>query len=146
MLPVVLEAFPTESPTPTPIPHPTSTPTPPAITYNLLIATRDDDSLFVVNQTAQAFPLEPLRLENEDGAIDGAEWEIETLEPGACVAAWKDSGNPKRPDGLTCDPIGERLTRDGPDRFWDSEFDVYYAGERIQTCKDERCSVSITTK
>ncbi len=140
MLPVIMGAA-TESL----ISNPTSTPTPSATTYTLLIATRGDDSLFVVNQTANAFPLAPLRLENEDGAIDGAEWGIAALEPDACVAAWKDSGNPKRPNGLDCEPIAH-LTRDGRNRFWDSEFDVFYAGERIETCKDEECLISITTK
>lgn len=138
---------PSPSPTPTRTPintsAPTATPTTAPPTYNLLIAKRDDDSLFVVNLAAEAFPLEPLRLGDGAGAIDGAEWGIAALEQDDCVTAWKDSGNPRPPRGLKCNQVGERLTRDGPDRFWKSAFNVYYAGELVDTCAQEECTIRI---
>ena len=140
----------TPSPSPTPTPTntsaPTATPTPATVTYNLLIAKRDDDSLFVINQSTEAFPLEPLRLGDGDGAIDGEDWDVDTLQNGECVTAWKDSGNPRPPRGVKCNEVGARLTRDGPDRFWKSAFNVYYAGELIATCAREECSISILVK
>jgi len=137
---------PTPTPTPTDTPAPTATPTPATVTYDLLIAKRGDDSLFVVNQTRVAFPLEPLRLGDGDGAIDGEDWDVDTLQNGECVTAWKDSGNPRPPRGVKCNEVGARLTRDGPNRFWQSAFNIYYAGELIATCAREECSISILVK
>jgi hypothetical protein len=125
---------------------PVHTPTPePLPSYELLIATRGEDSLFVVNQTAAAFPLAPLSLGNDEGAIDGVEWGIEVLESGECVTVWKDAGNPEPPEGLECERVGERLVRGGRDIFWKGAFNVDYDGQRIGTCaaKPKECSVSI---
>lgn len=142
-----LTSSPTATASPTPAPTDTSTPTaaPPtaSLTYDLLIAKRGDDSLFVVNQSTEAFPLEPLRLGDGDGAIDGEDWDIDTLQNGECVTAWKDSGNPRPPRGVNCNQVGERLTRDGSARFWKDAFNVYYAGELIATCTSDECPVRI---
>jgi serine/threonine protein kinase len=116
--------------------------------YTLLIAKRDEQGLFVVNWTAEAFPLALLRLGDDEGAINGTDWGIEMLGSDACVVVWKDEGDPKLPDGLTCNQVGAHLTRDKPNRFWESRFNVYYGGQLIGTCaaKPKRCFVSISIK
>ena len=111
--------------------------------YELLIAKKKDDSLFVVNQSGEAFPLSLLSLGEGDSAISGAEWQIDLLAPGECVSAWKDTGKPKAPD-VTCNEVGSRLIRGGKDRFWKSAFPVYFRGELVTTCQRESCLIEIT--
>lgn len=144
-MPTVTPA-PTATAMPSQTPAPIATPVPPPLVYNLVIATRDEDSLFVINESAVEFPLGLLRLGDGNGAINGTDWGIDLLANGACVAAWKDSGKPKPPRGVTCTQVGARLTRDGLDRFWKSDFNVYYSGKLIGTCRPERCSINITVQ
>jgi hypothetical protein len=139
------------TPTLTPPQVKTSTPTPlheEPVSYSLLIAKRGEESLFVVNQTTEAFPLALLRLSNDTGAINGADWGIDALATGVCVAAWRDEGDPKPPQELTCDPVGTRLTRGKQDLFWKEAFTVYYDEQPIGICEKEQreCSVSIPTQ
>ncbi len=151
-LPTALPTAALIAPTMTPIPLlvPTIAPTtliPVAATatptvYLLTIMTRGDDSLFIINSTA-AFPLAPLRVGDGDGAIYGAMWGVETLEGGSCVTAWKDTGNPTGPN-VSCNQVGTRVTRHGPDRFWKSPFNIYYNGAQVGACSSETCMVSIT--
>ncbi len=136
----------TATPTPMLTATPTATPALPAIVYSLLIATRDDDSLFVVNESPLDFPLGPLRLGDGRGAINGAEWKVDMLASGECVTAWQDSGNPKPPSGVSCRQVGERLTRSRSERFWRTRFNVYYSGELVGTCLPGRCSINITAQ
>jgi hypothetical protein len=128
------------------------TPTSPSVTaatqvveestsHQLLIVTRGDDSLFLVNQGTEPLLLGLLRLGDGKGAINGADWGIDTLGNGDCVAVWKESGKPKSPAGLTCNEMGEHLTRDGPDRFWKEVFNVYYREEKIGDCAAKSCSI-----
>ena len=133
---------PADTSTPTPVPTATAAP----VVYDLLIAKRGDDSLFVVNQSALAFPLAPLSLGDGSAAINGPDWEVNMLQPDECVTAWKDSGNPRPPRGVTCSEVGSRLTRDGPNRFWKDDFNVYYAGEQIAECTRDRCTITITVR
>ncbi len=142
-------------PTSTPLPPPTETPSPtetvsPATDttvptmYQLLIATNKEDSLFVVNQSGEAFPLSLLRLGKGNKVIEGTEWGLEQLAPGECVAAWKDKGDPKPPD-VNCSQVGERLIRKGPERFWKSQFDIFFAGEQVGVCNPSgTCLIEIT--
>jgi serine/threonine protein kinase len=141
---------PPEAPTSTVTPT-TEPPTPvgPA-SYDLLIAkggNKGEDSLFVVNLTTEAFPLAPLRLGDDKGAINGVDWGIDRLEHSACVTVWKDKGKPQPPE-VTCPEAGERLTRGGKKVFWKETFDVYYSEELMGTCKKNRqeCSISIPTQ
>ncbi len=136
----------TYTPFPSLTPVPTATPISAPLSYTLLIAKRGDDSLFVVNETALAFPLVQLRLGDRRGAIDGAEWGIDMLENGACVTAWKDSGKPKPPGKVTCTQVGTRLIRDGSGRFWKDAFNVYYSEELIGVCRSERCSFNVAVQ
>jgi tRNA A-37 threonylcarbamoyl transferase component Bud32 len=128
-------AVPTETPLPpTPLPEPL---------YELLFARRGDDSLFVVNHSGRALPLPPLWLTDGRAQVNGQEWRVPSLEIGACVTAWKDSGRPRAPD-VTCTEVGERLTRSGRDRFWRDEFEVYYDGQKVGECRknQEQCVVT----
>jgi hypothetical protein len=142
-----LLADPTEpAPATAPALIPTSTPTVESPTsYDLHIVKRGDDGLFVVNRTAEDFPLVWLQLGDGNGAVYGTEWGVEMLASAACVAAWKDKGDPQLPDGLTCNQVGEYLTRGGGDTFWKEEFSFYYGGEPIGTCAGDQseCAFSI---
>jgi len=114
-----------------------------ATEFVLLIAKQGEDSLFVVNQGDSAFPLAPLRLGEGDGAITGAEWGIETLGPGQCVTAWKDTGKKQKVPDVACELVGQRLTREGRERFWKSSFDVFYGGISQRRCDSDRCTITI---
>jgi hypothetical protein len=114
-----------------------------ATEFELLIAKHGEDSLFVVNQGDRAFPLAPLRLGEGDGAINGAEWGIETLGPGQCVTAWKDTGKKQKAPDVECELVGQRLTREGRERFWKSSFDVFYGGISQRRCDSDRCTITI---
>ncbi len=148
-------ATPTETPTPSPsaTPSPTSTPTktaeptatPLRDAYTLLIARQGEDSLFVANTSSQAFPLDGLRLGDGDGAINGREWGLDALAPGACVTAWRNGGKPQPPK-IACTQVGKRLTRNGAQRFWESAFKVYYQGEQVGKCAEARCTITIAVK
>jgi hypothetical protein len=118
-------------------------PTPPQQFYRLLIATHGDESLFVINLSSEPFPVDLFVVGNRRGIILGPEWGIESLPPGTCVAAWKDKGNPKAPADVDCERIGERLTRENKDRFWDDDFNIYFDKELIDECESQRCEVMI---
>jgi serine/threonine protein kinase len=134
----------TPTATATPVSTPTQTPTT-SVTYELLIVGNKDDSLFVVNQGAQEFPLAALDFKNRNGEVSGEEWEVDFLESGECVTLWKKEGRPTAPQGLQCDQVGERLERSGPEKFWTVQFEVFYQGEKIGTCGagTQTCSIEI---
>jgi serine/threonine protein kinase len=137
----------THTPTVPPTPTPTETPTPPVpISYELFIAARGDDSLFVVNQGETDISLGALRLTSKKGGVDGTEWEHPVLRPGQCVAVWKDNADAKAPDKLECENVGLRLERSGDERFWKEKFDVYYEGDKVGNCgkTPKRCMVDFT--
>jgi hypothetical protein len=136
--------LPLSSPTnrllPTDSPQPTATV--PSV-YQLLIIANKEDSIFLVNQSAEPFPLQPLHLENDAGGIQGNEWGVVVLQPGECVAIWKEGGNPNPPD-VQCIEVGDRVTRDGPNRFWKDRFNIIYRGELIGDCDpNDPCLVQI---
>ena len=113
-----------------------------ATSFELLIAKRGEDSLFVINQGESGFPLSSLRLGEGQGAISGVEWGMDVLQPGQCVTAWKDNGKPKSPD-VDCDPVGANLTRGKADRFWKSSFEVFYNEQAVFTCSSDWCTITI---
>jgi hypothetical protein len=132
----------------TPTAQPAATPSPTAVptvatAYRLLLAANEGDSLFVVNQSADPFPLEGLQLGGGRGAVEGAEWGVALLAPGSCVTVWREMGNPRPPD-VACEQVGERIERRGQDRFWQNEFSVFYESEEVAVCEgDGRCVVEI---
>ncbi len=138
------------SPTETSVPtatftpeSPPATPSPSPISYNLLLAKEGEDSLFVVNRAAAAFPLAGLRLGEGEGAIDGADWGVDRLESEACVTAWKSEGNPK-PAPVTCREVGEALIRSGAGIFWKDDFEVYFEGELLGSCEKKETTCEFT--
>jgi hypothetical protein len=116
-----------------------------AVVYELIFMAEKDDSLFVMFQGPGEFPLQYLELKGENGTISGDEWGVKYLRAGECVTAWKDEGKAKAPKEARCTQVGERLTRDGPERLWKESFDIYYEEVFIEECKAEKegCVVSI---
>jgi hypothetical protein len=123
---------------------PTSEPT---TSYEIVIAKRAEEGLFVINGTAQNLPLAPLQLGDGAGQVDGADWGVPALSPGDCVVAWKDKGEPKLPDNVRCNQVGNVLIRSRPDVFWEQVFYVYYGGEAFGGCDkgEKECPVRIST-
>jgi hypothetical protein len=107
--------------------------------YRLEISWVGEDSLFVSNVGDLAFPLASLELVGNSN-LEGTEWGLGQLESGQCVAVWKDSGNPGAANS-SCQLLGARITRDGPNRFWKNSFDVYYNGSNIATCSSSPCNL-----
>lgn len=101
-----------------------------------------EDSLFILNDSTSDFPLSSLDLSG-GGSVSGSEWAVEMLAPGQCVGVFKDSGNPQSAN-TTCELIGARLTRTGPDRFWKASFAVNYNGFRVTVCQASPCIVEIS--
>ncbi|MCI0398971.1 MAG: protein kinase [Chloroflexi bacterium] len=133
----------TAAPTRTPPPA-TETLTSGPLVYELQLVKNDEDSLFVVNVSSLDFPLERLGLGQEEDELEGEEWDEEWLSAGECVTVWKEQGNP-RPPAVSCQQVGDRLTRGPGEIFWGRDFRVYYNGERIETCRrnEEICLVTI---
>jgi hypothetical protein len=111
--------------------------------FTLVLMARGEDSLFVVNRGETGLPLEKLRLASKKAEVEGVEWGHSVLQPGECVALWSDKQDAKAPEDLECQTVGQRLEREGSDRFWRESFGVYYDGEKLQDCKKkpESCQV-----
>jgi serine/threonine-protein kinase len=155
-----IAATPTPAPTqapPTPVPATATTrpePTPvPVPVFQLLLARRGDDSLFVVNEGADNLPLVLIHFggdndddDDDDGdrQLSGDEWGIETLRPGQCVTVWQEEGNPRAPRGVECEIVGERLERSGREKFWQAAFEVFFADRRVGECpkNEDHCEIA----
>jgi serine/threonine protein kinase len=140
-------ASPTSSPSIMPTLEPTNEPVLAAPSnapqsYHLVISWVGEDSLFIINEGELAFPLSSLELRGGNSVLSGSEWGIGELAQGQCVAVWKDGGNPNAADS-SCQQVGARITRDGPNRFWKNSFDVYFNGNRFETCEASPCSLEI---
>jgi serine/threonine-protein kinase len=147
--------LPTATLAPTPVPPtPTASPEPtplPAPEFQLLLAKRRDDSLFVVNLGADDLPLAMIRFgdnsdedDDDDRQLSGDEWGLEVLRPGQCVTVWKEEGSPRAPEGIDCEIVGERIERSGRDKFWDAAYEVYFAERQVGECRknDDRCEIT----
>jgi len=142
-IPIPTAAQPTTTPTATQQPTPTAGPP-----YRVTIAKREDDSLFLINQSTVDLPLALIRFGNgERQLFSGEEWGIELLRPGECVSIWKTEGNPKAPKGIRCETVGERLERSGDGKFWGSAFEVYFRDILVRVCERDRdiCELNIGT-
>jgi hypothetical protein len=114
------------------------------VSYDLLVALKGKDGVFVVNRGAEPFPLLPLGLGH--GAIQGWEWNVELLEPGECVAVWKEKGKPRPPAELVCSVVGDVVRREGDVHFWHGAFEVTYAGRVVGACEREQEECPITVQ
>jgi serine/threonine protein kinase len=131
----------------TPTPSITPEPTPvDQVGFHLLIATYKDDSLFLINQSAADFPLEDIIFRSDGNELSGEEWEIRFLRTGQCVTIWKEEGNPRPPQGVLCEIVGEQLERSGKDKFWGSDFEIYYQDRPVGECKkaETSCELDLT--
>ena len=63
-------------------------------------------------QTADALPLAALRLGDDAGLVNGADWDVAALEKGDCVSVWKNKDEPRLPDDLVCNQVGVGLVRE----------------------------------
>jgi serine/threonine protein kinase len=149
--PLVTATAARQSPTvapPTVVPTPTAILTlEPTTSYEILIAKRAEEGLFVINGTAQNLPLTLLQLGDGAGQVDGADWGVPALSPGDCVVAWGDKGEPRLPDKVECNQVGNVLIRSKPAIFWEQLFYVYYDGEAFGGCDkgEKECPVHIST-
>jgi len=120
-------------------------PTPTPVSYELLIVRGGDgNSLIVVNLTTDAFPLSQLRLGSSKSVLTGAAWGVTNLESGECVGAWKAGEAHEPPQSVNCELVGQRLERKKKDMFGGVTFVVYYAGEQVGICSQDRQQCSIT--
>jgi hypothetical protein len=112
-----------------------------------VIAKRAEEGLFVINDTVQNLPLTLLQLGDGAGQADGVDWGVPALRPGDCVVAWQDKDEPKLPDNVQCNQVGNVLIRSKSDAFWKQMFYVYYGGETVGGCdKEEKaCAVRISS-
>ena len=138
---------PTVAPVSTPSPTLASSPTvlkEEPVSYDLMLALKGKDGVFVINRGAAPFPLLPLGL--GDGAIEGWEWNVALLKPGECVAAWKEKGEPRPPAELVCSVVGEVVRREGDVRFWRGAFEVTYGGRVVGACEKEQDECPVTVQ
>jgi len=121
---------------------PSSTETP--ASYQLLIVRAGDgNSIVVVNQSANAFPLSLLRLQSGKNVLAGTDWGVPNLEKGACVGAWKMGAMHNLPGGLICQLVGHQLERKKKDWLGAETFSVFYSGKQISTCSRDQIQCSI---
>jgi serine/threonine protein kinase len=112
--------------------------------FQIALAIRKDDSVFLINQSTMDLPLRLISLGDGEGELFGEEWEVDLLKPGQCVAVWKKEGNPEAPRGIQCELIGEKVERSGPAKFWNSPFNVFVNDTLVGTCgtDGEVCELS----
>ncbi len=125
--------------TPAVIPTGTPFPVPP---FSLTIASHKSDSMVLRNDGENPLDLPSLVFRSGNIAIEGADWEVDSLLPGECVIAVKSTGNPKLPD-LDCEEVGERLKVARRKRIWDGEFDIFYGTTKVADCDPSRRNCEI---
>lgn len=141
----VLPVLPLLDTSPTVMPA-TSTP----MSYMLLIVRGPGkDSVILINQSTDNFPLDGLQLVGDKNkGISGTEWGMSNLESGACVGVWKEAGknsNYGLPGGVSCQLVGQSVVLKKKDWFGDKAFDVSYGGTSFGTCGQDQneCSIMI---
>ncbi len=126
---------------------PTALPTT-RVSYQLLIVRgKGNDSIIVINQSENTFPLGLLHLESDKQGLNGTEWGVANLESGACVGVWKETkGNTKNRslDVPNCELVGKRLFRDKKDWLGESSFVINYDGEEFGDCDEDQNECLIT--
>lgn len=126
---------------------PTALP-PTPVSYQLLIVRgKSNDSIIIINQSENVFPLELLRLESDEQVVNGTEWGVANLESGACVGVRKETrGNAKNkpPDDLNCKWVDNWLFRDKKDWLGESSFVINYDREEFGDCDEDQNECLIT--
>ena len=106
------------------------------------MARQKEDGFVLVNAGETPMPLVPLELRSVDDPervyLTGANWELETLQPGQCVSAWVENARPRFPSGIRCEPVGKVLFFDRENRFWRNQVEMFYNSLRVETCKPDK--------
>ncbi|MCQ3931332.1 MAG: hypothetical protein DPW16_12820 [Chloroflexi bacterium] len=111
----------------------------PQVGYAVMIGW-DKDSLAVFNLTVTGLPLAHLSLINQNGQLNGTQWQITALNNGQCaVVRTRDGAH--LPPGLCNDPseVVSAFTQTG--NFWEQPFAVYYANRMIGFCGEKTCTI-----
>jgi serine/threonine protein kinase len=123
--------------------RPTSTP---PEQYFLKLVAKKDEFLYLINRGETKIPLSSLVLGKGKGEIEGTEWEVEFLMPGKCLAAVKEEGNPVTFRDSECSLVGDPIERSGSEKFWDSDYPVFFHDRQIGTCKKNKiCLMRFTS-
>ncbi|MFC1959813.1 serine/threonine protein kinase [Chloroflexota bacterium] len=143
-----IEVEPSQTPliTATPLPV-VLTPAPVAVAVDLRFAANGDKSLYIMNESAEPFPLSSLTFRIIKGLVQGPEWETAALLPQECVRVQKDERS-EGPD-VDCNPVGTIVMREKDERFWshkEDTFAVYYGSAYVGVCDTAGCTLSITTQ
>jgi len=141
--PVVPALIVTQSPAPPTATAVPASPTPQPIKFHLLLVPEKADSFFVLNQGTTDLPLALLRFESAKDKLSGDEWGLNMLKPGQCVTIWNKEGRAQLPKGVQCEIVGKLLIRGGPNKFWDSRFEVYFQDIGVASCDTSRASCDL---
>ena len=127
------------------LPPPTET----AVIYSILfVRGPGGDSIVLINRSGAVFPLTNLRIDGDKNKdLNGSAWRVTSLDSGACVGAWKESGKNTKtelPNGVNCTLTGKELTLKNKDWFGEDKFDVYYNDTLIGTCGKNANNCAVT--
>jgi serine/threonine protein kinase len=135
----------TSSPTMTPSLTMTASPTltssrtaTPYTNYHLVIVKQKEEGIFIVNEGQTIIPIEFLEFRKDRFVFSGEEWEIDELKPGECTVVWSADGRVNLPRNQECNQVGELIRKSAKDKFWTSDFSVYYNEVRIDVCKKNK--------
>jgi hypothetical protein len=113
------------------------TPTSNGSAIHLLLSLQKAGNFLMINQSSVGLPLAQLRFENKKSKLSGDEWGLEVLQPGQCVTVLKQEPHPAPPTGVPCEIVGKLLTNGGPNKFLDSQFDVFFQNVNVASCNME---------
>lgn len=119
-----------------------------AHTYTFQLSRCKEQGCLVVKNTGtEPIPLNSLTLRGGPVSLNGGEWGISQLMPGACVKAVKDeSAYDQLPDGVTCTAIaGHPLMREGSERFWNNTITATLLDITAGTCPKNatKCTLNV---
>ena len=115
--------------------------------YVLRIGKQGDASATLTNTSPEPFPLGPLQLGEGQRMVRGTAWDVDVIEPNACVVAQKSKQKDDE-EAAGCANTSATLELPNQQLFWTSTFDVYYDGELLATCVKEEasCQFAITVQ
>jgi serine/threonine protein kinase len=146
-LPPTVTATPTTPPTNTPIPAATSTPVADNIpAYFMVLAHQKHDGFVLINTGKSPMPMAPLELvdNSSNHLISGADWGVDTLQPGECVGIFQQGTTPKVPSNVRCSPTGKVLIT--TTSFWTDPVTLKYNGAPVATCPLEPAKCAVNTQ